>query len=638
LRIYYRRSTDGGKTFGARKLLHSTAYVPADQVDNSHNLKRLAVDGNYVHVVTTTGGGAVTVRYLRSADNGVTFTSKVLYFANHYYRSEHVLVDAAGGRVAVAWQRRYIDWDGGYYDNQSWIKVRTSGDNGATFAPAKQIAYTGPAVGDTLRMADLKVMDDGAGGENVYVLYTNIVPNQFHVWLAASHDNGASFQKKLLQASSTQPWSPYRDLQDNNYVPKMAAVGTNLYVTWSAYNNAEPTPQVRAYFRRSTDSGATFGPVLNLSGALPEGRNAKLGEETVAAQGSNVYVVFVGVDVNGNYPKVYLRRSTDSGVSFGAFKTLSTINSDFSGWLWPRVMTQPGDATGAKMHALWNYPTYVSSANAGAAVTSPVWLYPRYAVYDWYRPRMAVGADGVLHWVAEGNYNVGGNIGDQDIFYRRLDPPATPAATPKYLYLVTDDSWPYTTKRYDNLQIAASTYINFTGAMTAEAWIKPDTTGNGFFVYRSGCYQLGEYYGHAYAEIYNTDGIRFQLEAAATLPNNVWSHVAMTYKAAAAGDNLKLYVNGELVDSTQAEGNLQTTNDPLLVNLQSPFTPSLGIYELRFWNVARTQQQIENNMDNDLVGTEVGLKAYLPLNGSTLDKTGHGNNGILMYKETFLDR
>jgi hypothetical protein len=418
----------------------------------------------------------------------------------------------------------------------------------------------------------------------------------------------------------------------------MAAVGTNVYVTWSAYNNGVPSPKVMAYFRRSTDSGATFGPVLNLSSKLPDGQTATLGEETVAAQGSNVYVVFVGVDVSGNYPKVYLRRSADSGVSFSAMKYLSTINSDFQGWLWPRVMTQPGDATGAKMHVLWNSPTYVSSANAGAAVTSPVWLYPVQAIYTWYRSRMAVGANGVVHWVAEGNFYVGGIPGDQDIFYRRLDLPATPASTPKYLYLVTDNSSPYLTKRYDNLQIAASTYINFTSAMTAEAWIKPDTKGNGFFVSKSGCYQLGEYYSHAYAEIFNTDGIRSQLEGTANLPNNVWSHVAMTYKAAAAGDNFFLYVNGELAASTRAEGNLKTGPDPLLVNLQPPFEPSLGIYELRFWNVARTQQQIKDNMNKNLAGTEAGLRAYLPLNGSTLDKTGHGNNGILMYKETFKDR
>jgi hypothetical protein len=643
LRLYYRRSTNGGKSFGPRMLLHEAPYVyrSADKADNSPNLKRLAVDGINVHVVTTTAGGAGIVKHIYSNNNGTSFTSQTLYTANNDYRSEHVLVDAANGRVAVAWQRIYDHPIG--YDSQSWIMARTSDDNGANFHATKTLAYNGPAVGATLRLADLKVLDDGGGGRNVYVLYTNIAPKKigdqtfsnFCVQLAASQDNGLSYVKKLLQAYIMNPYAPPQDLQDNNYVPKIAAAETNVYVTWVNYRAHDPNPLETLYFRRSTDRGLHFGPTLNLSGTLPG--KPLFGENTIAAQGNNVYLVFTQVDLNGNYPQIYLRSSTDSGASFGAAKNLTDryVHLDFTGAVWPRVATQPGDATGAKMHVLWNYPAYVKSDNAGASVTGPLLLYPRGVWYGGNRPRLAVGADGVVHWVAEGSFVLGGgNFGDQDIFYRRLDPPATPAATPKSLYL--DQS---VSLRYDNLQIAASPYINFTSALTVEAWINPYASGGGYVVDKEGSnagYRLAQNSDGLWAEIYTNAGDGwYRLFTYAPLPSNTWSHVALTYKAGATGNNLLLYLNGDLVGETRAEGNLKTSQDMLFVGL--PYN-NLGIYELRFWNTARAQAQIKNNMNKILVGTEPGLRAYLPLNGSTLDQTGHGNNGVLMFKETFQDR
>jgi hypothetical protein len=58
------------------------------------------------------------------------------------------------------------------------------------------------------------------------------------------------------------------------------------------------------------------------------------------------------------------------------------------------------------------------------------------------------------------------------------------------------------------------------------------------------------------------------------------------------------------------------------------------IDEVRIWNVARTQQEIEDNLLTELTGLESGLVAYWNFNeapGSTVvnDSTPNGNDATL---------
>ena len=66
------------------------------------------------------------------------------------------------------------------------------------------------------------------------------------------------------------------------------------------------------FTRQSTNSGANFGEAVNLTrGVIPDGKALQAGQETLAAQGSYVYSLFLSTASN-----VYLRRSTDSGANF----------------------------------------------------------------------------------------------------------------------------------------------------------------------------------------------------------------------------------------------------------------------------------------------------------------------------------
>jgi hypothetical protein len=94
--------------------------------------------------------------------------------------------------------------------------------------------------------------------------------------------------------------------------PTLAVSGSNVYVVWDNRTGATVS------FTKSTDAGATFGPVLSLSPSasvctttlpcIPGGGNAA---PVVASSGNHVYVAWV--DVNHG---IFLASSDDGGLTF----------------------------------------------------------------------------------------------------------------------------------------------------------------------------------------------------------------------------------------------------------------------------------------------------------------------------------
>src|SRR5438128_186942 len=99
---------------------------------------------------------------------------------------------------------------------------------------------------------------------------------------------------------------------------------------------------------------------------------------------------------------------------------------------------------------------------------------------------------------------------------------------------------------------------------------------------------------------------------------------------------IRFYVNGQKVSESSFAGDIPTTNGPLYLG----YNPSGGnefangaLDDLRIWNVARTQAQIQSNLNHELTGTEAGLVGYWTFDegsGTTFhDKTANHNDGTL---------
>ncbi len=92
-----------------------------------------------------------------------------------------------------------------------------------------------------------------------------------------------------------------------------------------------------------------------------------------------------------------------------------------------------------------------------------------------------------------------------------------------------------------------------------------------------------------------------------------WYHVAGTYD----GTTMKIYINGNLVNSLTTPGSIAYSNKPLYIgNLFIEPTRYFNgkIDEVRIWNVARSQAQLKTSINNALAGNEPGLVAYWKFN------------------------
>ncbi|MDZ8110650.1 MAG: LamG-like jellyroll fold domain-containing protein [Nostoc sp. DedQUE12a] len=132
-----------------------------------------------------------------------------------------------------------------------------------------------------------------------------------------------------------------------------------------------------------------------------------------------------------------------------------------------------------------------------------------------------------------------------------------------------------------------------------------------------------------------SQGIHYLSSKVDSLTLNQWHHLAGTYD----GKQIKVYIDG-VEKATKAIANSPISYEPendLSIgtykdnNETYPFQGKIS--EVRIWNVARTQQEIQNNLYQRLGGNEPGLVGYWPLNeGSNNiahDRTSNANHGTI---------
>jgi hypothetical protein len=130
-----------------------------------------------------------------------------------------------------------------------------------------------------------------------------------NVIFTRSTDNGATFYPAVDLSGST----------GGAYVTALAASGNNVYVAWA--NRTET--QTKLLFRASTDSGANFGNIIELSQSVLNNVDP---QPQLASIGSNVYAVFNEIYNEGgpNKDNIFFRSSIDNGATFGAKINLSS--------------------------------------------------------------------------------------------------------------------------------------------------------------------------------------------------------------------------------------------------------------------------------------------------------------------------
>jgi hypothetical protein len=151
--------------------------------------------------------------------------------------------------------------------------------------------------------------------------------------------------------------------------------------------------------------------------------------------------------------------------------------------------------------------------------------------------------------------------------------------------------------------------LNFSGVFTVEVWVKFSAfikTWQAVVTKGDDSWRLHRYQ--------NTNKISFgtsglsngDLASSQTLKAGQWYHIAAVY----TGKEKLLYINGELDNSVTAAGTLGTSNYPTMFgeNAERPGRQFNGyISEVRLWNSAQSQEEIQENMYQKLSGQEESL-------------------------------
>lgn len=100
----------------------------------------------------------------------------------------------------------------------------------------------------------------------------------------------------------------------------------------------------------------------------------------------------------------------------------------------------------------------------------------------------------------------------------------------------------------------------------------------------------------------------------ATLPTNIWTHVAIIYIGTTRTNYI--YLNGNFVETLTYTTDLNLPpNMPLQLVTSNPvFSSNVVLDEFRFWNEARTCSQIKAYKDVELTGSEPNLGIYYSFN------------------------
>ena len=194
--------------------------------------------------------------------------------------------------------------------------------------------------------------------------------------------------------------------------------------------------------------------------------------------------------------------------------------------------------------------------------------------------------------------------------------------------------------------------VHFTSAFTFEMWLKPtDLCSSGYchiFV-KEEEYTLSIYNGTYQLALKGTSDSWVWQDTTIKPQINSWQHIAIT--RAARADAISMYLNGEVVYTAGAGGlstlDFATKTSSFQIGARvgnynslnaAPDQSFIGsVDEVKLWQTARTQSQVQSDMHSYGPTNDANLKAYYDFNdisGSTILNKAFGGGGTLTMKNS----
>ncbi|HJU35559.1 MAG TPA: sialidase family protein [Nitrososphaera sp.] len=234
----------------------------------------------------------------KSADRGETFaennnsgneTTEVQNLSNNPGFSEHPQIAAYKEKVHVAWTDNTL--------GNKEIFFARSIDNGTAFSETINLSNT---TNTSSRNLEITAFEN-----NVYVVWLDEdEQGNGAILFKASNDGGNTFSNVITIAG---------DLDNNDItLPKVAAYGENVHITWNAADNTqEEVGMTDLLYVKSSDQGNTFSPPIKLNN-----NEEKVGEAQLAAYKNAVYVVWGSSPYDQVISNLFFTKSVDNGNTF----------------------------------------------------------------------------------------------------------------------------------------------------------------------------------------------------------------------------------------------------------------------------------------------------------------------------------
>ncbi len=643
--VWYRRSTDGGATWEDARSLYRRrdenwpAYFNVMQVDGQQ-VHILVPDHSSTENDNKTNGMLV---YLHSTDGGASFTTLVVDTLDQgYYSYNTAIIRAEGNNIVIATSE--------YEYNYNRLVVYRSTDGGASF---ERLDVNAPT--SVYQLGDLQLK-----GNRWVIAWSYQAYQDERVYVTAGDMTGDTPVHTLI--SPEQEGRHYGSIRkryggngdDYNFFPVMAITGTEtvhlVFQGLRARGEEEGDPY-RTLYVRSDDFGQTWGDIQKLEGTTDQAA-------TLVAKGQNVYAI-----VGHSYNR-WIAYSNDGGDTWNTNQTMcygSAYGDNYDSNRAHALVLDPNDPTG--LHAWYigskwldletkdGFQTLSRCHRAEGGLLSTTANRG-----SQFSPMLAIDGQGIRHFFMR--QPVGSDRSVQQIFYRKEVSEPAPNGRTMALHMHESNDNGSIQRR---IAIPLNDSFVLDSALSYGCWVRIDQFGAAQLLsYRQNTpnttmeYQEASYFAPGFYltfdEPYRSD--RMYFEAGITTDQAVdgrgtrlvhwdyndmyaylmrhtglWHYVAFTWDGRIAGNNAALYVDGYKVATASVVGALERGTNPLIIGNKNNYDNDWYMDELRIFNRALSQEEVEALSRNEAVD-ETGCIVHYGFDGTLKDLSGHGNDAM----------
>ena len=643
--IYYRRSSDYGKTWEAPKLIATNISNWNDsQGYNSHWM--WVSDKDVRFAIPSFGGGEMSkMRYIYSSDYGSSFTTKEIAAGDlswaRYYRP-HIACD--GNNIVIA----------ANYDDHPIVFTSTNG--GATFIEKK--------IDEVYNIADLQVSGKRwtlFGSKNSGDAYNR----WSRVFFSTSNDGGKTVSTENLAhvAANGKTYSDANYLTGWNratfdYHQQMVQQGETIDLVYvgslSDGNEGDPDPNYdysHTIHRRSTDGGKTWSEAKY----LPESTG---GQNVIAAKGDNIYI-YSGW--NGTKHVFY---SHDGGKTWNVNEMATKTNDQWNPYNDYNLVIAPDDATGKHAYLTGERGYFVETRD-GFKTINRIFALPSeqwygYGDHNNWGMRVLVDNEGTEHWFMHFSplYKAFEKY-FWSIVHRRNDPVAN-TTNQNMALSIEDHPDEYGNSRpYNLVTVPMTTSLHeIKKATTVECWVRIDSilgfqiasltdksyNGQGS-IYEGGWYMNVDlsYSGGDFVTLVtgmttelSVDGVgtqywdrdRYRMHKEGL---GMWHHFAFTYDSSVEKDNFRTYADGMLLGTKTLKGDIVQGHNAIHLGKTRNDVGDFGMIDnFAVWDRALSEEELRGHLYNAPTGKENGCRLLLTFDGSLQDQSPYHNDAIAL--------